>query len=113
MKYKKYKVLWNKSAENALSDILDYIIENDDILIAHKIYQKIKKRVELLQINPEQGRAVPELRSFGGKYREIIIKPWRIIYSIKNKKVIILLVIDGRRDLEEILFEIIVQIEGA
>jgi plasmid stabilization system protein ParE len=108
-----YKVLWNISAENDLSDILDYIIENDDINNAHKIYLKIKERAELLSANPQQGRIVPELKSLGDKYREIIIKPWRIIYSIDNKQINILLVIDGRRDLEEILFELIVKIDRA
>ena len=76
-----------------------------------KIYLKIKERSGLLHTNPQQGRIVPELKSFGDKYREIIIKPWRILYSINNKIVNILLVIDGRRDLEEILFEIIVKVD--
>ena len=105
-----YNVLWNKSAEKDLSDILDYIIENDNINNAHKIYSKIKKRTEQLKTSPQQGRVVPELKSFGGKYREIIIKPWRIIYSLANGTVNILLVIDGRRDLEEILYNTIVKI---
>lgn len=107
----KYKVSWNKSVKNDLSDILDYIIEYDNINNAHRIYTKIKERAKLLESNPRPGRVVPELKSFGDKYREIITKPWRIIYSLDNGIVNILLVIDGRRDLEETLFELIVNID--
>ena len=108
----KYKIFWNKSAERSLSDILDYIIENDTIENAYKIYKKIKEGAELLKVSPKQGRAVPELKVLGDKYREIIIKPWRILYTLEHDLVKVLLVIDGRRDLEEILFERMIKIDN-
>ncbi len=62
--------------------------------------------------NPEQGRIVPELKIFGNRYREIIVTPWRIIYTIDSKEVVVLFIIDGRRDLEEVLYERIVNIDN-
>jgi toxin ParE1/3/4 len=95
----KYKVIWTKSAEQDLNQIIEYILNNEEINNAKKIYGKIKSRIFLLNENPEQGRVVPELQLLKiKKYREIIINPWRIIYKIDYNKVFILLVIDGRRN---------------
>jgi Txe/YoeB family toxin of Txe-Axe toxin-antitoxin module len=55
---------------------------------------------------PLKGRIVPELKIFNiDIYREIIENPWRIIYRVQDKEVIILSVIDGRRNIEDIIFE--------
>ena len=51
-------------------------------------------------------RIVPELQQIGIlKYREIIYEKWRIIFKIDNTKVYVLLVVDSRRNLEDILFQ--------
>ena len=55
---------------------------------------------------PEKGRIVPELEFFHIRtYREIIESPWRIIYRIEEQKAHILAVIDGRRNVEDILLQ--------
>ena len=59
-----YKVFWTISAENDLNEIIDYIIANGDINNSYKIYTKIKERVNLLKVSPEQGRIVPEFDVF-------------------------------------------------
>jgi len=47
---------------------------------------------------------VPELKDVGiTDYRELISAPYRIFYRITGRVVSILGVLDGRRDLEEIL----------
>lgn len=38
-------------------------------------------------------------------FRELIIKPYRIIFKIENDSVYIMGVFDGKRDLEEILID--------
>ena len=106
-----YRVKWVKEAERSLDEILNYIIEHDGVIIAHKIYQKIKKQASLLKVDPNIGSPVKELKSLQKDYKQIVISPWKIIY-IKNKNIIhILLVIDSRRDLEEILYEMIINID--
>jgi len=106
----KHKVIWTKLAEQDLTQIVDYILNNEEFNNAKKIYEKIKSRINLLDKNPEQGRIVPELKLLKiKKYREIIINPWRIIYKVENNKVFILLVIDGRRNLEDLLLDRLLQ----
>ncbi len=108
----KYKIIWTLEAKKSLDEILDYIIENDGPDIAHEIYLKIKEKSSLLKVSPLQGREVKELKSLKKKYHEIIIKPWRIINKFENDHIFILLIIDSRRDLEEILYEMIINIDS-
>ena len=53
---------------------------------------------------PEKGRIVPELRDHNiVSYKELIEEPYRIIYKILSEEVLVVSVIDGRRNVEEIL----------
>ncbi len=101
----KYSILWTKSADQDLEHIIDYIAQ-DSLDRALESFHTIRTSVSALMSLPERGRIVPELKVHGiSIYREIVISPWRIIYRIEGKKVIIMTVIDGRRNLEDILLE--------
>ena len=39
------------------------------------------------------------------QYRELIEPPWRIVYRIESESVLVLGVLDGRRDLKSLLLE--------
>ena len=59
-----------------------------------------------LQQHPKSGRIIPELERQGiTQYRELIQGYYRIIYKISKDKIIVLTVIDGRRNFEEIIIE--------
>ena len=107
-----YRILWTLDAKKSLDEILDYIIEHNGLTVAYKLYEKIKNKSNLLKTSPLQGREVKELNSFKKKYLEIIVKPWRIIYKIDNDIIYILLVIDSRRDLEDLLYSMIINIDS-
>ncbi len=101
----KYQVVWAEIAQHDLIQIIDYIaIDSPDN--ASRILQKIKQKVLALYSMPVRGRIVPELKEQGiHTYREIIIAPWRIIYRISDTMVFVLSVIDGRRNVEDILLD--------
>lgn len=102
---KKFEVKWTQSAKFDLESIIEYI-KADSIDIAKKIFFEIKEECNNLYYFPERKRVVPELQQIGiTKYREIIHKRWRIIFKIDNATVYILLVIDSSRNLEDILFQ--------
>jgi len=102
---KQFEVIWTKSAEFDLELIIEYI-KTDSFDIAKQIFVEIKDECNSLYYFPQRKRVVPELQQIGIlKYREIIHKRWRIIYKIDNKKVYILLVVDSSRNLEDILFQ--------
>lgn len=101
---KKYRVIWAESARLDLIDIAEYIAE-DSVMIALNVVEKIRKEVAALFSSPSRGRIVPELERHGiAGYREIVIAPWRVLYRIDNDEVHILLVIDGRRNFEDVFF---------
>ena len=101
----KYSVLWTKTAEQDLGNILDYIAQ-DSPDRALEILHMIRTSASALTSMPERGRIVPELKVHGiSTYRELVISPWRMIYRTEGKSVIILTVIDGRRNLEDILLD--------
>jgi toxin ParE1/3/4 len=37
------------------------------------------------------------------EYREVFFKPYRIIYRVMDKNVYVLLIVDGRRDMQSLL----------
>ena len=102
---KKYEVIWAQTAENDLLTIIEYIAL-DNPSNALKILGKIKKQVDDLYNSPRRCRIVPELYDQDiTQYREMIIKPWRIMYRIADSKVYVLSVLDSRQNIEDILLK--------
>ena len=53
---------------------------------------------------PERGSHPKELAALGIKeYRQVLFKPYRVIYRIIDRQVIISLIVDGRRDMQSVL----------
>jgi hypothetical protein len=54
--------------------------------------------------SPVRGSYVNELRSLGiSEYRQIFFKPYRLIYRVHAKQVVVYVVADGRRDMGSLL----------
>jgi len=100
----KYELIISDFAEIDLKEIITFFYDKN-IPYSIELYNKIKIRIAELEIFPERGKVVPELEKQGiTKYRQIIEGNYRIIYSIKNTQVNILMIVDSRRNLEELLF---------
>ena len=99
----RYSVYWSQSAKNDLDEIIEYI-SKDSPKTALKILESLEKQINNLITFPKRGRIIPELKKHNiYKYREIIHAPWRIFYKIEEKKVYTLAVIDGRRNIDDLL----------
>ncbi|MCG8342909.1 MAG: type II toxin-antitoxin system RelE/ParE family toxin [Chlorobiales bacterium] len=100
-----YDIFWVASAEHDLEEVIDFIArENPENAL--KILTEIREKTSELKRYPERGRIVPELQSQGiFLYRELLVPPWRIIYRIKDTQVTVLTMLDGRRNVEDILLE--------
>jgi plasmid stabilization system protein ParE len=105
---KKYHIKWAAPAREDINEIIDYISQTN-INYAVKILNKIEEHIKQLDLFPERYRIVPELERYGYLlYREIIVDYWRIIYKIENNFVYIMLVIDSRRSLEDLILKKII-----
>jgi toxin ParE1/3/4 len=100
------KILWSQDATDDLLEILDYIKEKSGTVRAYEIYTKIIDHVERIDSFPERGRIIPELMTLGIRdIRELIENPWRIFYRVMPHEIQIISVIDGRRNVEELLYK--------
>jgi toxin ParE1/3/4 len=99
-----YQIELTLAAKADLVDIVDWIAHHDSTEHAYLVLDKIQAKIESLIDNPQRGVVPPELRSLGlQKYREIFFKPYRIIYHVREQRVIINLIADGRRDMATLL----------
>lgn len=71
------------------------------------MHTRIHDAISKLAVAPNAGRIVPELRSGGlDAYREIdIIQRWRVVFRLRGRRAILLAVLDGQRDLSELLLQ--------
>ena len=100
----KFEILLTKGAEQDLEAIHDHILEFDCIANANHVLDELVSVVESLSKHPERGSYPKELVSLGIKeYRQTLFKPYRVIYRIAGRQVIIYLIADGRRDMQSVL----------
>lgn len=100
----KFEVLITEGAEQDLEAIYDYIAEFDCIANADHVLEELMEEVESLSRHPERGTYPKELVALGIKeYRQVSFKPYRVIYRIADRQVIIYLIADGRRDMQSVL----------
>jgi toxin ParE1/3/4 len=89
------KVVWSEPAVADLAAIHDYIAR-DSPHYARRFVARLTAAVDPLEIFPEMGRIVPE---GDGRHREIILRPYRIIYRLEGQEVFVVTVVHGSRDL--------------
>lgn len=104
-----YAVEFASVAQGDLQAIVEYIAA-DNPGVALRVFDQIKTRCAMLNQMPVRGRVVPELAAFGiHTYRELVVSPWRVVYRIDGKIVYILAIVDGRRNIEDVLLDRLVR----
>jgi plasmid stabilization system protein ParE len=100
------KIEWTPDGEESFNEIVEYYGIRAGENIARNIFTKVNKEIELLAIEEIKTKVSPELKDIGiNDIYQLTINPWIIYYKIdeENKRVKILLVLDGRRNIEKIL----------
>ena len=99
-----FTVFVTDDAARDLKELITYIERHDSPDQAAHVLGKIEDAILSLVENPHRGVHPPELISVGVReFREIFFKPYRMVYRVMDKKVCVMLVVDGRRDLQTIL----------
>jgi toxin ParE1/3/4 len=87
-----------------LEELYDYIESHDAPGKADYVLDQIEKAFSSLSENPERGAYPKELLAVGlREYREIFFKPYRIIYRVMAEDVYVMVITDGRRDMQALL----------
>ena len=91
-------------ATHDLEEICDYIDRHGAPGRAEYVLEQIEKAFSSLSEYPERGSYPTELLDIGiREYREIFFRPYRIIYRVMENDVYVLVIADGRRDMQTLL----------
>lgn len=105
MAKRRYRVEWAETAALDLAEIAAFLAL-DSPQAAERALQRLESRAAALESTPARGRLVPELTRFQMRtWRELVIRPYRLVYRIDGDVVTVLAVLDGRRDLEDLVLE--------
>ena len=94
------QIKWTEPALNDLIEIAEYIAL-DKPAAAKKLVRNVFKSIKRLKDFPESGKKSSELPKTN--YREVIVGPCRIFYRVEGKKVFILYVMRGERELRQFI----------
>ena len=99
-----FPVFLTDDAARDLDELYEYIALHDAPQKAANVLGQIERAFSRLSKFPERGAHPKELLTLGIlEYREIFFKPYRIIYRIMGKNIYVLLIADGRRDMQTLL----------
>jgi len=99
-----FAVFLTDDATRDLDKLYDFVTLHDAPQKADYVLGQIERAFSRLSKFPERGAHPEELRALGIlEYREIFFKPYRIIYRVMDKNVYVLLIADGRRDMQTLL----------
>ena len=93
------KIVWSHEATADLEALAEYIAR-DSSFYAASFVREIRDASRSLNEFSERGRVVPELGN--PNIRELLIRDYRLIYSIEKFRVVILALIHGARDLRRL-----------
>jgi len=101
---KRYPVELSEQALLDLDDIADYIAAHNGADHGEYVARGIEKTYSSLALFPSRGAYPRELLEMGIRdFREVHFKPYRIIYRVYGRRVVVFLIADGRRDMRALL----------
>jgi toxin ParE1/3/4 len=100
----RFEVGLTKGAEADVDAIVAFVAAREGAVRAESTVGRIEAAALSLDRHPERGGYPPELLALGMKeFRQVLVGPWRIVYRVIERRVIVVLVADGRRDMRTLL----------
>lgn len=100
------KVHVAQQAAQDLMEIFEYLLEAEGLEVAKRLVETLEEAIQSLSSQPQRGKYPPSLHAKGiTLFRELQCYPWRIFYSVAEEDVWILAVLDGRRNIVQLLQE--------
>lgn len=99
-----FEVELTQGAEDDLEAVYDYIAENRSVDDAEALLDAFLEKVHTLERFPSRGTVPKELDALGiQEFRQMLLFPYRLIYRVIAPKVFIMVIADGRRDMQALL----------
>ena len=103
---KRREVRHSTASHEGYAALIDNLAETRGVRAASAVDARLERAISSLSVMASRGRLVPELRHEGDlAYREIISGVYRIVYRIVEDEVWIVAIVDGHRQLDELLLE--------
>lgn len=97
-------------ADQDITEIFEYLLKAEGLSVAEALVEELDAAVQSLSALPERGKYPPELLSEGiTLFRELQCYPWRIFYRVVNGGVWVVAVLNGRRNIAQLLPERLVR----
>lgn len=98
------KVQLTDDALRDLDDIHAFVASADGLRRADQLIDGIGTALAKLSALPQRGEYPQELARLGiRQFRQVHFKPYRMIYQVDGKTITVLLIADGRRDMQSLL----------
>lgn len=99
-----YGVLLTGDAERDLEVLHAWMMANRSPDVADGLLEDLLTLIASMENMPERGSIPKELEQLGiTEFRQMLLPPYRLVYRITRQTVIIMLIADGRRDMQTIL----------
>jgi toxin ParE1/3/4 len=100
------EVLLTADARRDLEDLFEYIAVNDKPESAARVLDRIEQVLADLANFPDRGSHPRELLALGiREYRQVVLRPYRMIYRVSTPNALVYLIADDRRDMQTLLTE--------
>lgn len=96
-----YKVRISRKAAGDLLELAVFIRRQDGPEESARMHALLRERIKGLHAMPSRGRLTPEHHGKRPEIREILEGPWRIGYHIAQSEVVVIYILDARRDARE------------
>jgi len=99
-----FEVELTQGAEDDLEGIHAYLSAHRSREATQALLDAFLERIQILEQYPERGSFPKELEAIGiREFRQILLDPYRLIYRGIGGKAFILVIADGRRDMQALL----------
>lgn len=100
----RYEVELTQGAEDDLEEIYGYRTQVSGADVADALIDEFLTVIESLEVFPERGAIPKEIEGLGLKdFRQVLLRQFRLIYRVIELRVVILVIADGRRDMQTLL----------
>jgi toxin ParE1/3/4 len=104
MTAERFAVELTRGAEGDLEAVHHYLAEHRSPETADALLDAVLDKFATLERYPLRGGVPKELDALGiREFRQVLLDPYRLIYRVVGSTVFILLIADGRRDMQALL----------
>jgi toxin ParE1/3/4 len=99
-----FDVRLTRGAEIDLGALYGYVTDNRSAEQADVLLDRLLAAIETLETFPLRGSVPKELDALGiREFGQILVEPYRLIYRLGGKIVFVMVIADGRRDMQALL----------